>query len=261
MRCGVSTACFFPLPTKESLQALAGAGVKLVEIFFNTFSEMDEEYVDALCAIVRENKMEVSSVHPFSSVLEGFYFASRYASRFEDGERLYRRFYEICGRLGSDKLVFHGDHKYNNNFFSNEEYAEAFVRLAHIGQEYGVALCHENVAYCRMDDSHSVARLRPLFEDSANFVLDTKQAQRRGEDVYKLMHEMAGGVRQVHISDYSHSELCLPPGVGEMDYGRFLEELAAGGYQGDLIIELYSDNFETVDDLIIAKEYIGALLR
>ena len=41
MQCGISTSCFYPQETAEALSALRGAGVETVEIFLNTFSELE----------------------------------------------------------------------------------------------------------------------------------------------------------------------------------------------------------------------------
>ena len=44
MQCGISTSCFYPQETAEALSALRGAGVETVEIFLNTFSELELSY-------------------------------------------------------------------------------------------------------------------------------------------------------------------------------------------------------------------------
>ena len=48
MQCGISTSCFYPQETAEALSALRGAGVETVEIFLNTFSELELSYTERL---------------------------------------------------------------------------------------------------------------------------------------------------------------------------------------------------------------------
>lgn len=261
MRCGISTACFYPAPTLQAFEALAAHAVPVTEIFLNTFSEMEDGYVQKLRQVQQQSGIEVSSIHPCTTMIEGYLFAANYPTRLEDGLTMYRRYFEICNELGADKLVFHGDHSFNRRFFSDGDYAENFRRLARCGREYGVAVCHENVAYCRLSRPKYVRALRPLLAEDAAFVLDTKQVRRRDGSLQKMMDAMDGAIRQVHISDYDAAHNCLLPGRGDMDIPAFLQHLAAQGFTGDLIIEVYNDNFDDVSELVQAMGLIDHWLR
>lgn len=260
MRCGVSTACFYPQQTLDSLKMLADAGVVVTEVFLNTFSELEDGYIARLADVAAQNGMDVVSLHPFSSAMEGFLFASEYAGRFADGVQMYRRFFEAAQHLGAGRVVFHGDHAYNMERFAMPRYAERFRQLSAVAREYGVALCHENVSYCRLAQPAAVQELRPLLGADAAFVLDTKQAVRAGTTVWEMLRAMGKDVRHVHISDHSKQGNCLPPGQGEEDFAALIAALRAGGYRGDLIIELYEDNFGGMDDLAGALAYVQRLL-
>lgn len=52
MQCGISTSCFYPQETAEALSALRGAGVETVEIFLNTFSELELSYTERLRSVL-----------------------------------------------------------------------------------------------------------------------------------------------------------------------------------------------------------------
>ena len=260
MRCGISTSCFFPMDTALSLQQVVRTGAEVTEVFLNTFSEAEDAYIDILCEIVKNSGIQVGSVHPFSSMLDGYFFASHYTTRFSDGLSLFKRYYEICGRLGANKLVFHGDHIRNTEPFSNEEYAEHFKTLSQLGQKYGVTLCHENVHYCRLGSPKNVRVLRPMFGQAAAFTLDTKQVQRKQADLEEMLSAMGQDIRHVHISDYNDVSDCLPPGEGELDFAALVRRLRSFGYEGDLIIELYSNGFQKREQLVQAMRYIQTLL-
>lgn len=260
MRCGISTACFYPDNTLLSLQTLADAGVEVTELFLNTFSELEDDFVAKLLDVQKQSGIDIVSVHPFTSQIEGFLFATEYAGRFEDGVRIYERYFKLCRALGAGKLVFHGDHKWAETRFPLEEYAKRFVALSAVARRYGVALCHENVSYCRLGDPGTVRKARPLFGPAAAFVLDTKQVLRYGADVEDMLAAMGEDIRHVHISDFLSGQDCIPPGRGRFDFEGLLHTLSANGYRGDLIIELYRDGFKTLDDLLQAKRYIEALL-
>lgn len=261
MRCGISTACFYPMNTLEAFKHVAGAGVPVTEIFINTFSELEDDYIARLDAVRRESGIRVSSIHPFSSSMEGFFFGTEYPGKIADGLKLYRRFFEVCRVLGADKLVFHGDHDFNVKYLPAAAYAQHFMRVAQLGREYGVALCHENVAYCRLQSPRRVQELKPLLGEYAAFVLDVKQVRRRRGSLNAMARAMAGAVRQVHISDYTKTQGCLPPGQGEADLEGLIKALYKGGYRDDLLVELYSDNYDGVDALVAAMRHVDGLIQ
>lgn len=111
MQCGISTSCFYPQETAEALSALRGAGVETVEIFLNTFSELELSYTERLRSVLQDAGMRAAALHPFTSGMETFFFASEYGGRLEDGLRIYRRYFEVCRVLGIPRVVFHGDYR------------------------------------------------------------------------------------------------------------------------------------------------------
>ncbi len=184
MRCGLSTACFYPLDTIKALRRVAELGAEVTEVFLNSPSEVEEPYITLLAAEAARGGLRISSVHPYSSSMDAFFFSSDYACRLQDGIDLYRRQFEACQRLGANKLVFHGGRRAplikRVKEFPFERYVDHFEALATVGQAYGVSLCQENVAYCMVATTDDVVRMRHTLGTAA-FVLDTKQAHRRDE--------------------------------------------------------------------------------
>ena len=107
MRVGVSTACLFPCETVQALDRLVECNVPVVEIFFNSFDEMRPDYVRRLKEIVFRSGVKITALHPCTSFMESFFFASDYPTRFEEGIRLYRRWFEICAEMDIPRVVFH----------------------------------------------------------------------------------------------------------------------------------------------------------
>jgi len=60
----------------------------------------------------------------------------------------------------------------------------------------------------------------------------------------------------IHISDYSAEEVCLLPGFGEIDYVELFKKLNGINYNGDLIIEVYSSNYNEISQIKTAKEVL-----
>ena len=109
MRIGMSTACFYPQPLEEALPIIAGLGVRAIEIFFNTESEFQPRFYESLGAQVRSLGLDVVSVHPYTSPMEGMLLFSDYARRTKDGMMQYQRYFECAAALGARFLTFHGE--------------------------------------------------------------------------------------------------------------------------------------------------------
>jgi len=83
-RVGISSACYYPLTTEESFYKLCNAGIKCVELFFNSPSEITDSYVNDLRKWQTEYGINIPSVHPFMSFAESFFLFSSYERRFYD---------------------------------------------------------------------------------------------------------------------------------------------------------------------------------
>ena len=70
MKIGVSTGCLYPELTEKSLALLTEGGFDLFEIFFNTYSELQDGFLNNLSDLCRVNNSEIVSLHPFTSVFE-----------------------------------------------------------------------------------------------------------------------------------------------------------------------------------------------
>ena len=64
---GVSSACFFPLETADSVKILSEWHIPNIEIFFNSFKELKDGYLERLSALCREAGTKVVSIHPSTS--------------------------------------------------------------------------------------------------------------------------------------------------------------------------------------------------
>lgn len=250
MRVGISTACFYPQPLEEILPVLAGLGVHAVEIFFNTESEFRPRFYEQLGAQARSLGLDIVSVHPYTSLMEGMLLFSDYKRRTEDGLMQYQRYLECAGALGARFLTFHGEREMGMTD-SPARWAhkcEIYRRLCRLAAACGVTLAQENVAWCRSRDP---AFLHALYRDvpELRYTLDIKQAYRAGKDWKAFIDVMGGRLVNVHINDFSNEQSCLLPGAGCMDYADFFSRLRAAGYDGHTLIEVYRSNFETTEEI------------
>ena len=261
MQCGISTACFYPTETREALRFLRSFHHGPTEIFLNTFSELEESYLEQLKEIAQEHQLEIASIHPFSSAFEPFLFFSSYENRFLDGVELYKKFFHACNVLGAKVLVFHGDTRHRT--IDMKLYAERFYRLSQIAQqEYGVILGQENVERCCCSNPENIRLLREYTNDAVKFVLDVKQARRFGISPFDVLSAMgAENVSHLHLSDAKGDKTCITPGEGEFDFSKLFTELSKHNNLLSGVVELYNDNFESPQQLVAGTEFVNQHLK
>ena len=257
MQCGISTSCFYPQETAEALSALRGAGVETVEIFLNTFSELELSYTERLRSVLQDAGMRAAALHPFTSGMETFFFASEYGGRLEDGLRIYRRYFEVCRVLGIPRVVFHGD--YRQTPFPFQRHCENYLLLRRTAREYGVDFCQENVVRCKCGLPEYVRQMREYTGDDVSFVLDVKQQRRAGVQLEEMLDAMRGKIAHVHLSDYTQQNDCTAPGTGGLALEPFFRELRRGGFAVDIIIELYRSGFSSMDELLASAAMVNKI--
>ncbi len=260
MQCGISSACLYPCETSEALAQIVGLHAGPVEIFLNTFRELEEEYLAGLARTVHAAGSRVTSLHPFTCALEPFLFFTEYQNRFEDGVALYRRYFRACQLLDAPLLVLHGDSRAKPGDMA--VYARRFAALARVAREdYGVTLAQENVDRCRCGLPENVRLLREYTDDTARFVLDLKQARRAGQDPFALLEAMGPeNVCHLHLSDADGQRTSLPPGEGSFDFSRLYRTLRRAGNRCDGVVELYRADFADVHQLADAAGRINQLI-
>ena len=248
MKLGISTACYYPDETESAVSRLAAAGIDTVEIFFNTFSELDPTFIAQLKKSLGE--IEVVSIHPFTSGFEPFLFFTGYDRRYQDGIELYKRYYQACAALGARYLVFHGDRRESD--FAQELYFERFAQLDSIARTFGVQLLQENVARCRSNSPAFLRAMREYLHQEVGFVLDTKQCLRSGTTAFEVLETMGACVQQFD---------CLPPGKGNFAFDRLVQKLEEIGYEGAVLIELYRQNYSDEQELLSSYQNLRSLFK
>lgn len=258
MKVGISTACFYPeFLTEEAIECISKLGVEKIEVFLETYSEYSIEFAKKLKKEVDKHNISVYSVHVLSTQYEPQLFARTMRQR-KDSEKIYERVLRGASILGAESYSFHGPPamRTNINSIDYSKTAQIADRLASKALEYGVTLAWENVCWCwysKPDFAHKL--LAYSKSDNIGFTLDNKQAMKSGSDAFEYLAYMGKRLKNVHLSDYEGRLLKLP-GRGEFDFSRLREELDAIGYDDMVILEVYRDNFKTLDDLKYSIDYL-----
>ncbi len=260
MEIGASSACFYPLETEKAFLQIAELGFKHCEIFFNSHSELNRDFLLELNRVKEHYGMNVISIHPYRSFSEGYDFFSRYKRRFYDGVENYKRLFEGASVLGAKYVVMHGaKHRLD---ISLEEYAERFDALNTVAEEFGCSVVHENVVKCVGATPDFMKSMHDLLGDRFKAVLDIKQARRADVDPLEFIKVLGNSIVHVHLSDFDCTHDCIAPDEkGFFDFSELFTTLKASGYEGDGIIELYSDNFRDNKEIVQGAQYLREILK
>ena len=260
MKIGASSACFYPLETEKSFEMLCQRGFGDIEIFLNSPCETSVSFVKELKAIKDHYGVNVTSLHPYESFGEGYNFFSHYYRRYVDACENYKRFFSAAAELGADYVIMHGA-KYGADI-CDEEYAERFTKLGEIARTFGCFMAHENVVDFSGANPEFMELLRDYGKENFKMVLDVKQARKADVLPAEFIKTVGGNIAHVHLSDCSAVSQCTPPGEeGLFDFGELFTQLESINYEGKYIIELYSDGFNGIEDIINSARYLENIMQ
>jgi len=259
MKVGLSTACFYPDVTEHSLQLASELGFSTCELFINAECEFSPSYIKKLRIFCEAHSIAVNSLHPYTSGTENILFFSGYERRVQDGIAQYERYFQALSELGGKYFTFHGTRKVVQDTYVTAGACEfdIYRRLCDAAARYGVVFCQENVVWTKASDLSYIEQLQHHVPE-ISFTLDIKQARRAGVSYDDYIKVMGKRLANLHISDYNEEETCLLPGFGTVDYGALAQSLAAAGYEGDCIIEVYRANFSDTCEILRAKALLEA---
>lgn len=258
MKVGISTACFYPhINTEDTIKIISDLGFDLCEVFLEAECEMNDEFCLDLRKKADKHGVRIYSVHGFSAGFEPYLF-DRYKRRKEEMEKRFRMMCNAAKILGAECYTFHGLRKTQEKVNYNEV-AKGMDYLSCISFEYGIKIAWENVAWCRTSDLSFIMDVTKNMEKDIYYTLDIKQAIRSGKSPFDYLKVFDKKLINVHINDAGFGSSCLLPGKGQMDLKGIVKEVTNINDNIPFIIELYRENYNSYDDLIVAKKYIEGL--
>lgn len=248
MKLGISTASLYPLETEKALEILGEGGIKHTEIFFNCNYELSDSFVALLKSIADNYGINIVSVHPTMSLAESFMLFSNYDRRLKEGLEDFKRYGEICAKLGAKYVILHGGKP--NGILNDEQYCERFNLINSAVKSGGGILLQENVVRFRAGELEFLKMMQKNLGDDVGFCLDVKQSIRGGYSPFDVIDSVGKNIKHLHISDSSSEKDCMLPGNGNFDFNRLKSEMDKLGYDGAYIIEVYRNAYKECGELI-----------
>ena len=262
MQVGISTASLFNRYELEDSPAhMAAMGATVCEIFLNTFSEYEGEFISVLHQRVQESGLKVYSVHPMGTQFEPQLF-SIYQRQREDAKRIFEQVLRAGKTLGATCYVMHGPSGLNGAVKNMDipRIGPMVQELCEMAKAHSMTLAWENVSWCLFHTpSFGLRLLDATKADDLRFTVDLKQAGRSGYRPEEYIEAVGERMVNLHICDYlSTSGRILPvlPGKGACDFASIAELLYKKGYKGPAFLEVYSDMYEDEAELLSCYQYV-----
>lgn len=226
---GLSTISVYPEPVAAGFEVASTLGYDGVEVMVMTDSVSQD--VDALAALSDRHQVPVLAVHAPCLFLTQRVFSS------DPWERLHRSI-DMAERLGAPTVVLHPPFRWQRDYVRG--FTEGVNRLA---EHTDVTLAVENMYPLRArgrEFSPYAPTWDPTELDLSHFTLDSSHTAVSRSDPLAMAEKMGDGLKHVHLGDgtgQSHDEHLLP-GHGNQPCGRLLEQLAGGGFDGTVIVEV-----------------------
>ena len=259
MKIGLSTATFFGKEvTEDTFKLIQGMDISVCEVFMTTFSEYQPDFANLINS--RKNNLEIYSVHSLTTHFEPMLFNMAERTR-NDAFSILNMFLSNAKAIGAKSYTFHGPTMlrkipYNINF---DDFGEKVNNLAQLVEGFGLNLSYENVHWAYFNAPSFFVELKKRCPDIF-CTLDIKQAMQSGLTYSDFLPVMADRLNNVHISDFDEGGNICVPGKGIVDFERLFKALKDFGYDGNMMLELYSKNYNNYDELHRSLEYLQNIL-
>ncbi len=262
MKTGISTASLFLRKNnEEALPFLEKLGVQTAEVFLTSFCEYGQPFADTLKNA--KGSLDINSVHILNTQFEPQLFNGHPRAR-ADAYFWLDKVLQSAQILGAPYYTFHGTARMKKAARSGEndnfpKMVEGFKEILSSCEKYGVQLCLENVEWATYNRVGVFERLKKDLP-TLKGVLDIKQARISGYAYEEYLKEMGQSLAYVHLSDVDEKgKMCLP-GKGVFDFDTLILRLQDVGFDGALIIEAYTNDYGSENELSPAVEYLNEKL-
>ncbi|MBR5439526.1 MAG: sugar phosphate isomerase/epimerase [Clostridia bacterium] len=248
MQVGISTASLFKRQYNEdALITLNELDAKVVEIFLGSYCEYTKDFASLLKE--RKGNLQVHSIHTLNTHFEPQLFADN-PRAIEDAYKILENCLHTANTLGAKNYTLHGIARFKKDILYNnyEVIGKKFEKLNDFCLSKGVNLCLENVEWAYYNRVGFLTEISKYCK-GLKTCLDVKQARVSGDSYKDYINEMQNTIQTVHVSDVDDfGKICIP-GKGVFDFDDLFMRLSDVGFNGAMLIEVYSNNYGEIGEL------------
>ena len=257
MDIGLSSAVFYPnVETEDSIELISSLDFKCAEILLNSPMEFEENFIEELKEKKDKCGLKINSVHSFSPLYEPYLFDT-YKRRRNDMLSYYKKVCRAASVLGAECYTFHGMRLDNISQVDFKLNYEIYNTLTYIAGENGIKLAQENVSWCMSSSVEYLNRIKENTKYPLYFTFDIKQAYKSRINPFQYLDIMGDKLVNFHVNDRDDNNVCLLPGRGNVDFQSIFEKIKSQNYLGNVIIEVYENNYNSYTELQKAKKFLA----
>ena len=260
MEIGVSTASLFLREYNEdSLVTLNEIDARTCEIFLESFSEYTEEFGKLLLS--RKGNLNVHSLHVITLNFETELFSANQRA-FNDANYWFERVLSTGKLLGAHCYTMHGRARIKTgaDYDNYKKSGERLSVLCDTAEKYGMKICLENVSWAMCNYPEFFTSVKE-YAPKLMATLDIKQARRSDIDYRKFLNALGENIRTVHLSDGDDFGKIRLPGKGNFDFEELFKRLKDVGFNGDMLIEVYKDDYGEIKEIGESLDYLREIAQ
>jgi sugar phosphate isomerase/epimerase len=239
-RIGLSTVSVYPESTAHAFAYAASVGYDAVEVMVGV--DGLSQQVEAVRQLSVHHEIPISAIHAPCLL-----FTQRVWGT-EPWGKLYRSA-DMAHAVGAGTVVVHPPFRWQ------KEYAAGFVAgIERLEKETGLFFAVENMYPWKASSRRGVEMYLPGRDPSeepyANATIDLSHAAIAGDDIVAMAERLGSRLRHIHLTDGTGGakDEHLVPGRGTTGADRFLEHLAASGFDGEIVVEINTRKAATKAD-------------
>ncbi len=258
---GLSTASTYPESTAHAFAWAARLGYGAVEVMVGI--DALSQQIAAVRQLSEHHEIPVCAIHAPCLLFTQRVWGTEPWGKLE-------RSAEMAEAVGAEVVVVHPPFRWQ------KEYAAGFVDgIAALEASTGLHFAVENMYPWRAAARRRMQMYLPGWDPSeesyAHATIDLSHAAIAGSDVVEMAQRLGPRLRHVHLTDGTGSakDEHLVPGRGATGADRFLQHLAAEGFDGHIVLEINTRRCTTVaererdlvESLEYAREHLGVPTR
>jgi len=226
-------------------------------VFLESYCEYSNEFGSLLSKV--KGDVDVHSVHVLTTQFEPQLYSINQRAQ-NDSFKLLDMAMSSAELIGAKYYTFHGGARFKKTPFKIdfERVGAITQKVIDCAKKHGITLAYENVHWGYYN---YIGFFKELKKRTVGLkgTLDIKQARQSGISYIDYLNEMQGDIVTVHLSDIDSNGKMRLPLKGITDFNELFLRLNDVGFDGALLIEAYTSDYDSLQELLECRDNLDNL--